>query len=108
MTTTITDEVRAALYDSEPVNTLGSRMGEMFDYERVARLVRADCARRPFALVLIGDGGVFVMVRMFATEEARTAALPILRERVNRGFAPMDSMQAMLQSSSFYREALGQ
>jgi len=105
---TIAPEVYAALHASEPVNTLGNRMGEMFDEARVAWLVRKDCARRPFALVLIGAGGAVTMVHMFATEEARASAAPILRSHVNQGFVPMDSLQAMERSDNFIRGCLAQ
>lgn len=103
---TIAPEVYAALHASQPVNTLGSRMGEMFDEERVAWLVREDCERRPFALVLIGAGGAVTMVHLFATEEAREKAAPILRSHVNHGFVAMDSLDAMQRSDGFIRECL--
>jgi hypothetical protein len=105
---TIDPEVYAALHASAPVNTLGSRMGEMFDEARVAWLVRKDCARRPFALVLIGAGGAVTMVHMFATKEERASAAPILRTHVNHGFVPMDSLEAMERSDSFIRGCLAQ
>ena len=105
---TIDPEVYAALHASQPVSTLGTRMGEMFDEARVARLVREDCARRPFALVLIGAGGAVTMVHLFVTEEAREKAAPILRSHVHHGFVPMDSMQAMQSSDSFVRRCLAQ
>lgn len=105
---TIDPEVYAALHASQPVNTLGSRMGEMFDEARVAYLVREDCKRRPFALVLIGAGGAVTMAHMYATEEAREKAAPILRSHVHHGFVPMDSMQAMQSSDSFVRRCLAQ
>lgn len=103
---TIAPEVYAALHASQPVNTLGSRMGEMFDEERVAWLVRGDCKRRPFALVLIGAGGAVTMAHLFATEEAREKAAPILRSHVNHGFVPMGSLDAMQRSDSFIRACL--
>jgi hypothetical protein len=83
-------------------------MGEMFDEARVARLVRGDCKRRPFALVLIDAGGAVTMVHMYATEEARASAAPILRSHVNHGFVTMDSLDAMQRSDSFIRECLAQ
>lgn len=94
------------IHDADPVNTLGSRMGEMFDEERVARLVRADCRSRPFALVLIGDGGRVTMVKMYATIEARDAALPVLKLNVGQGFCPMDSLAAMRSMDSFVARCL--
>jgi hypothetical protein len=95
-----------AIHGSEPVSTLGSRMGDMFDLARVRRLVLADCARRPFALAIIGERGTVITVHLFETEEKRATALPLLHECINRNFVPMGSTQAMRSMSSFIREAL--
>jgi hypothetical protein len=58
--------------------------------------------------VLIGAGGAVTMVHLFATEEARASAAPILRSHVNHGFVPMDSLEAMERSDSFIRGCLAQ
>ena len=62
--------------------------------------------QRPHPPVLIGAGGAVTMVHLFATEEAREKAAPILRSHVNHGFVPMDSLDAMQRSDSFIRACL--
>lgn len=92
------------LHNADPVDTLGTRPGEMFDDARIARLVRADCARRPFALVL--QRGATAIVKMFATETDRAEALPILIASAASDWEPMPSIEAMRRSSSFIRGCL--
>jgi len=48
------------------------------------------------------------MVHMYATEEARASAAPILRSHVSHCFVPMDSLHAMERSDSFIRGCLAQ